>query len=177
MPSAEKPVLHQDALRAFAPGWAAVSIAGVHSPPTSSEAVTNVKKMLAIVGGVAMGLVCAATLHAQSAAPLNLDLPAANEASSSDQTNPSGPDAPGKYYGDGTDSERLIDRTTVSGSVSTTVGYSKGYGTGFGTDADVDITTQLKNGNTVHMNFDVSRSEGLPYSNYGNGGYRFGPRY
>jgi hypothetical protein len=133
--------------------------------------------MLATIGYVAIGLACVAPLHAQSTTPLNLDLPAANQAVSPDQIDPSSPEYPGKYYGDGTDSESIIDRTTVSGSVSTTVGYSKGNGTGFGTSADVNINTQLKNGNTVNMSLGVSRSDGLPYSNYGNGGYRFGPRY
>jgi len=114
---------------------------------------------------------------AQTAAPLNLELPASAPVPTSDATDPDSPAYPGKYYGDGSDSDSLIDRTKVSGSVSSTVGYSKGYGTGFATSADVNITTQLKNGNTINMSLGVSKSDGLPYSPYGYNGYRFGPRY
>lgn len=124
-----------------------------------------------------LGLACAFTVQAQMTAPLDLSLPAAVPAVVADSAVESSANAPGKYYGDGTDSERLIDRTTVSGSVTSTVGYSKEYGTGFGTSADIDITTQLKNGNTLNMSLGVSRSDGLPYYSHGNGGYRFGPRY
>jgi hypothetical protein len=114
---------------------------------------------------------------AQTAAPLNLDLPASAPAPASDPTDPDSPAYPGTYYGDGSDSDSLIDRTKVSGSVSSTVGYSKGYGTGFATSADVNVTTQLKNGNTINMSLGVSKSDGLPYSPYGYNGYRYGPRY
>ncbi|MEO5560678.1 MAG: hypothetical protein ABIO49_12270 [Dokdonella sp.] len=124
-----------------------------------------------------LGLACAFVVQAQTATPLDLSLPAANQASVADAADESSPKDPGKYYGDGTDSERLIDRTTVSSSVTSTVGYSKEYGTGFGTSADINVTTQLKNGNTLNMSLGVSRSDGLPYSPYGNGGYGFGPRY
>lgn len=116
-------------------------------------------------------------VHAQAAAPLDLSLPAPSQAVAPGEADDSSPSDPGKYYGDGTDSESLIDRTTVSGSVTSTVGYSKGYGTGFGTSADVNLNTQLKNGNTVNINIGVSKSDGLPISPYGYGGYRFGPRY
>ncbi|MEO7433286.1 MAG: hypothetical protein ABIR62_14935 [Dokdonella sp.] len=128
-----------------------------------------------------MSFVCAlgfaSIAEAQAAAPLDLSLPASSHQPVALPSGDSSPSNPGKYYGDGTDSESLIDRTTVSGSVSSTVGYSKAYGTGFGTSADINLSTQMKNGNTVNINVGVSRSDGLPISRYGYSGYRFGPRY
>ena len=60
---------------------------------------------------IALLALVTAQAFAQTAAPLNLDLPASAPAPSSDPADPDSPAFPGKYYGDGSDSDSLIDRT------------------------------------------------------------------
>jgi hypothetical protein len=118
------------------------------------------------------GLVCMSSAFAQTAMQptLNLALPPGQNVVDSTASTTTANDPPGKYYGDVGGNGPPDSTTTVSGSVSTMVGYAKGYGTGISNGADLNVNTQLKNGNTVNLNISVMQSNGLP----GGWGYGYG---
>jgi hypothetical protein len=128
-----------------------------------------------------LGTLCSAPAWAQDQdTSLNLDLPSSQAAAASSSGATTASDPPGKYYGDVGGKDDLVSNTKISGTVSTTVGYAKGYGTGFATAADLNMSTQLKDGTLINVNIGVSRSDGMPgrwgraygrgYGGYG-GGY------
>jgi hypothetical protein len=107
------------------------------------------------------GLLCMVSAQAQTSPQpaLDLDLPTDRPAPNVNATTAGDP--PGKYYGDVDGNSDPATSTRVSGSFSTTVGYAKGYGTGISNSADLNVDTQLQNGNTINMNIGVTQGDNL----------------
>lgn len=125
-----------------------------------------------LVVAATFGLLCMSPALAQTTTQpaLNLDLPSNRNVVEPNASASTANDPPGTYYGDVGGSGAPDTTTAVSGSVSTMVGYAKGYGTGISNSADLNVNTQLKNGNTVNLNISVMKSNGLP----GGWGYGYG---
>ena len=125
-----------------------------------------------LFAAASLGLFCTSPAFAQSTTQpaLNLDLPSNSNAAEPNASSTTANDPPGTYYGDVGGNGAPDTTTKVSGSVSTMVGYAKGYGTGIANGADLNVSTQTKNGNTVNLNISVMRSNGLP----GGWGYGYG---
>lgn len=111
-----------------------------------------------------VGALCTTSVFAQAPVPpaLDLDLASKPNVTAADSGSTLADDPPGTYYGDVSGKDEPDSHTTMSGSVTTTAGYAKGYGSGFATGAQLNVSTQLKNGKVIQMDIGVMRSDGLP---------------